>query len=355
MHFLDVLDRGVVKDSDYPIGSDRPDCFAASLEKQYQEVLGKLVDVLGLDRGDRIFFYTSEEEAIKDLYGSIVIDVIPETGRNFFATSQIEDAVITLGMERYQPLGVELQELPMDRHGQIAFDGLSSRVSLISLSAVQSTTGILLPFWEWKQRNEVTTHLRVGDLFGKIPIDFKNLPVEYLTLDLSKMLGVRGLGLLIVKNSIPFKPLMPMQEAFLYREPERLSSLRARLFEFHEQEMQRQLQLPMQRERLVQSLKEAVPDMRVLEFDAQQLPNVVTCIFPSIHAELLQFGLKERSVIVCRGGSDRQRLDRVLTHFGYEDHEAFSALTFAFDEVDLEIASIVAEVIETYRRGEIEV
>jgi cysteine desulfurase len=83
--------------------------------------------------------------------------------------------------------------------------------SLISVMLVNNETGAIQPVAEITRIAKEFGHRVHTDAVqaaGRLPIDFKSLGVDYLTLSAHKIGGPQGLGALIINDKLPLKPMM---------------------------------------------------------------------------------------------------------------------------------------------------
>jgi cysteine desulfurase len=83
--------------------------------------------------------------------------------------------------------------------------------ALVSLMWANNETGVLFPVADIAARcraHGVPFHCDAVQAAGKIPIDLKAVPVDYLALSAHKLGGPKGVGALIVRKGAPFAPML---------------------------------------------------------------------------------------------------------------------------------------------------
>ncbi|HEX5316633.1 MAG TPA: aminotransferase class V-fold PLP-dependent enzyme, partial [Candidatus Kapabacteria bacterium] len=100
--------------------------------------------------------------------------------------------------------------------GSVLLEGLSEQLfgntALVSLMMVNNETGAINPISEIisgvKNKSKALTHTDAVQAFGKMPIDVKELGVDFLSLSAHKIHGPKGIGALYIKSGTPWEPLL---------------------------------------------------------------------------------------------------------------------------------------------------
>ena len=110
--------------------------------------------------------------------------------------------------------GFEVATVPVDRNGVCELDRLKELLteptSLVSVQLANHETGVLQPIREIaKLCRDVGTliHTDAVQAVGKIPVDFRELGVDALTLTAHKFHGPRGIGGLLVCHGVTLQPM----------------------------------------------------------------------------------------------------------------------------------------------------
>ncbi|MBQ6396119.1 cysteine desulfurase [Candidatus Saccharibacteria bacterium] len=133
--------------------------------------------------------------------------------------SKIEHPSVLRPAESY---GDPCMKIPVDEQGIIDLDFLestlvslrekSSRRILVSVMLANNEIGTIEPIEAVskiiKHFKKVYLHVDATQALGKIPVDVKNLGVDYLTASGHKLGGPVGIGILFVRAGAPFTPLL---------------------------------------------------------------------------------------------------------------------------------------------------
>lgn len=106
------------------------------------------------------------------------------------------------------------QLLPVDQIGQLKdLSALPKHTKLLSVMLANNEVGTIndIKYLNLSAKTlnpELKFHTDATQAYGKIPIDVKQLGVDYLTIVSHKIGGPAGIGALYVKNGAPFKPFI---------------------------------------------------------------------------------------------------------------------------------------------------
>lgn len=138
-----------------------------------------------------------------------------EKGRRII-TCEIEHPSILNPCKQLEKLGFQIDRLPVDRKGRIDLEQLKRTIKdstvLISLQHANSEVGTLQQIekiGEIARENSVFFHTDAVQSVGKIPVDIKQFPVDFLSMSSHKLNGPKGSGALFVKKGSPslFSPV----------------------------------------------------------------------------------------------------------------------------------------------------
>lgn len=109
--------------------------------------------------------------------------------------------------------GVRVTRLPVDREGLLDLAALEAALTedtaLVSLMWANNETGVVFPVAEIAalcRRRGVPFHCDAVQAAGKLSIDLKAVPIDYLSLSAHKLGGPKGVGALVVRKGAPFAP-----------------------------------------------------------------------------------------------------------------------------------------------------
>ena len=129
-------------------------------------------------------------------------------------TSHAEHLAVLEPIEWFAKLGAEVTYVPVSPFGNAMFDGnqITGDTSLVSLMMVNNETGAINQVSEItrivKENSNALVHTDAVQALGKIPIDVKELGIDFLSLSAHKIHGPKGIGALYIKSGTPWEPLL---------------------------------------------------------------------------------------------------------------------------------------------------
>ena len=128
-------------------------------------------------------------------------------------TTAVEHSANIKFCQHLEKSGYEVTFLPVDLDGAIDFCDLQSAIrkdtAIVSIMWANNETGVLFPIEEIAaicRSNGVLFHTDAVQVAGKLPIDVKNLGVDFLSLSAHKLRAPKGIGLLYIKSGVSFYP-----------------------------------------------------------------------------------------------------------------------------------------------------
>ena len=192
--------------------------FGREARERIEEARDQVASFIGAD-SEELLFVGSGSEANNTVLSLLGCDSTTcscsLSGRNGLVTTVIEHPCVlntarSLGRRKH---GVHY--LAVDRHGRIDLDELrrvvTDKVGMVSIMMANNEIGTIQDIAEAAR----ITH-EAGALFhtdavqavGKIPVNVRDLDVDFLTLSAHKMYGPKGIGALYVKKGAPYCPLI---------------------------------------------------------------------------------------------------------------------------------------------------
>jgi cysteine desulfurase len=134
--------------------------------------------------------------------------VSPEQrGRLHYMCSAVEHPSVMKTMEHLKALGAQVDFIPVNRNGELDmefFDAhLTPKTALVSVMAANNETGTLFPIKELARKAHAVGalfHTDAVQMFGKLPLNVKDLDVDFASFSGHKFYSVKGTGVLYVKK-----------------------------------------------------------------------------------------------------------------------------------------------------------
>ena len=271
------------------------------------------------------------------------------------AISAIEHPSITEPALRLKSLGAQLSIIDVDADGLVTPTAIAKLIKakpdLVSIMLANNETGIiqdLAPVARQLSANGISIHTDAVQALGKIPVSFKQLGVQLMSLSSHKLYGPKGCGALVFEKGVTITPLLlgGEQEQGLRAGTENVAAIVGfgKAAELAKTELtQRSAQLLALRTLLEDGLS-TVPGLSIFARQAERLPNTVQFGIPEIDGEMLLMKLDQKGIAVSSGSacaSGSAAPSPVLTAMGVEAGLAQSAI-----RISLGVANTEAEILE---------
>jgi len=181
---------------------------------------------------------------------------------------------------------------------------------LVSIMHANNETGCIMPIAEigrLVREAGILMHTDAVQAAGKIPIDFKSLPVDLLTFSGHKVNGIKGAGGLLVRKGIELAPVLHggHQERGRRGGTENVVGIvgMGKAFSVLSKNMAAETaEVRRLRDAFEQALYARIPDIVLNGHPTQRLPNTVNLSFRFVEGEALLLNL-DMMGIACSSGS----------------------------------------------------
>ncbi len=171
-----------------------------------REIISKSLNALP----EEIIFASNGSEA-----NNTILNIFTSKNEKII-TSTIEHPSIFDTLNKYNKKTDNCFFCPVDKNGQIDFYELekslkSNKISLVSIMMANNEIGTIQDIKKIAHiahQYGAYVHTDAVQSFGKIPVDVKELNVDYLTISSHKIYGPKGIAAIYVKKSSPFIPLI---------------------------------------------------------------------------------------------------------------------------------------------------
>lgn len=328
------LDHSEVSNSLEVPYQDDLSCFDAA-----NQSIECIRDLVGSSEKAQVVFNSGRGEGIATVFQSIVLDHAIATGKNHIMTVSTEEADILLTLERLKKVGIEPQIATVNSMGHLTRDILdlysSPRLALLSLSWANRHTGVVQPIWEiaeYCREHNILLHVDASDVAGALFLTAGDLPIDYITIEGSRLGGPVGTGALIIREGAPISPLIPAGEADSLRGGTLNFTGLIALGEAARRCSENLQHVCMETARLKHYFESEVlkriEGSQILFNQCDRLPTTSTIAFEGTHFEALLFYISQNGLTASMGGGDAQRLEHLLGVCGVFPEIARSALSF---------------------------
>lgn len=278
-------------------------------------------------------------------------------------TSRVEHPAVMNTCRFLEAQGFRVTYVPVNRYGIVEPDAvrkaLSADTILVSIMHANNETGCVMPVAEigrLVREAGILMHTDAVQAAGKIPIDFKSLPVDLLTFSGHKVNALKGAGGLIVRKGVEIEAVIHggHQERGRRGGTENVVGIAAMgkafslLLEGMAAEAAETRRL---RDRFEKGLFDRIPDLVLNGHPTERLPNTVNISFRFVEGEAMLLNL-DMMGIACSSGSactsGSLEPSPVLTAMGADPTDAQGALRFSlgYGNTDADVDYAI-EAIET--------
>ncbi|MDR1475708.1 MAG: cysteine desulfurase [Holosporales bacterium] len=290
---------------------------------------------------EEIVFTSGATESSRMAIERTVTYLASKTGRNKFITTKSEHKSILDCADYLKSRDIEVIYLKVKSDGLIDFDHLvdilDESIGLMSICMVNNETGVLQDIGRIADLCHAKGTLLHSDAtqgFGKIPINVKDLDVDFLSASGHKIYGPKGIGILFYKKS--YKkfirvPLANRDVEFGLRAgtvPVALCVGMGKASEFAKSTMATDLiRITNLRKLLLDNLFEALPEIHINGSVESNYPGIVNLSFRGCEGEALMMECKR--IAVSSGSactSNKLSISHVLEAMGTAPDIAQSSL-----------------------------
>ena len=230
------------------------------------------------------------------------------------AVSAVEHKAVLAAAHHVEHLGGECHTLPVSVDGQLELPALERALarpaSVVSVMWVNNETGVCQPIEAIAERchgHGVLLHTDAVQAFGKVPLDIKTLTCGLLTISGHKIGAPKGIGALIVRERKAVEAIIHGggQQFGIRPGTENVAGAvalgRAATLAVEERAAESP-RLAGLRDRLVEQLRAAVPDLVVHGECAPRAPHILNVGIPGTDSEALLMHL-DLAGVAASGGS----------------------------------------------------
>ena len=284
-------------------------------------------------------------------------------------TTKVEHASIIETMHDLETQGYHVTYLDVDKEGRLdgqkLKDVITEETCLVSIMMANNEIGNIYPIKEMVEiahEKNIPFHCDAVQAMGKVKIDVKDLGIDYLSISGHKINAPKGIGVLYIRNSENFSPLI-----YGHQEKNRRGGTEnvpyiiglAKAVERIEQNPNREEEMEELRDYLEKEIKSKIEDIHIYGDLEHRIPNTSSIAFKGVNAEELMLVLESFNIYVSTGSACNAELavpSHVLTACG-ADLENYSPIRISLGnyntkvEVDKFIKRLVNVVNMLRRRG----
>lgn len=266
--------------------------------------------------------------------------------RRHWICSAVEHASILEALSALEAEGHRVTRVPVNCDGQLDLAALEQALTpdtaLLSVMTANNETGILYPVRElarMARARGIPVHTDAVQSAGRVPISFRELGVDFMSICAHKMHGPKGVGALVMHPDVPCAPLLRGggQERGRRAGTENVPAIVG--FGVAAKRACTSALTDASRNALERALLSRVSGIMVVGARAERLPNTSMFLIDGIHTDVLLAALDLAGVCAssgsaCASGSSER--SHVLRAMGLPAREPAAALRISWGRFSTE-------------------
>lgn len=217
---------------------------------------------------------------------------------------------------------------------------ITDDTSLVSVMLANNETGVLFPvkqIVELAHKRGALVHCDAVQVYGRLPIDVRNLGVDLLSISGHKTHALPGIGALYVRKGVLVRPIMAGggHEFGLRPGTENYIGV-ASLGTISNEISQSKAMGSGLRDAFETGVKRRIPNIVINGEGVSRVPNTSSITFKGVHSSAMLVALGEEGICASAGAacsSERAQVSRTLTSMGVSEDDAFSTIRFSFSRM----------------------
>ncbi len=284
--------------------------FGKDIKEKVVWARKQVAKLLNANENEIIFTSCASESNITAIMSAVKNN---PTKRHIITTS-IEHASILETMQYLEDNGYKITYLSVDSKGKIDLEELKKSINqdtlLIAIMMANNEIGNIYPIkeiGEIAKKNHIIFHCDAVQAIGKIPIDVKELQVDTLSMSGHKIHTPKGIGILYIRNNLPYIPLI-----FGHQENNRRGGTEnvpyiigigkaSEIILEDNYEINKKLKYL--RDKLEDNVKQMISDVVIYGDLNNRLPNTSSMAFKGVKSEELLLVLESFGICVSTGSA----------------------------------------------------
>lgn len=284
-------------------------------------------------------------------------------GDGAIVTTPVEHSSILAMAEMLQQRGTQVEYVAVDGEGHIAPETIAEKldrllssgpVGLVSVQWANNETGVIQPveaITEVCHRRGVPIHVDAAQAVGKLAIDLRRMPVDFLSVTAHKFHGPTGVGALFARDDMRPWLFGGDQEQGRRAGTENVIGI-AGMGEAAELRRTRMSTVPDfltgLRDEFESRLSARYPWIKINGHRCQRVGNTSNLLFPGLDGQAILAQLDVAGVCVTQSSActnQRPTPSHVLKAMGLSEADAYSSVRFSFGETntDSELDAALAQ------------
>jgi cysteine desulfurase len=312
----------------------------AEMRKALELAREKVARLLGARHPREIVFTSGATESNNAALRS-ALKCVPE--RKKIVTTEVEHTSILSLCDVLEREGYVVERVGVSSEGTIDLDGLdralTNDVALVSVMWTNNETGVLTQMNEVARRvheKDILFHTDAVQAIGKVPVNVKEHPIDFLSLSAHKFHGPKGIGVLFIRDGVSYSPLIVggRQERDRRAGTENVPGIigLAKALELAVKSLSGIERVARLRNQLESGLIREMRGSFINGASSPRIPNTTNITFLDVEAEALLVRLNEMGIAASSGSAcltGAVEPSHVLLAMGRSREEAMSSVRFS--------------------------
>lgn len=190
--------------------------FGTEVHPYMRIAMDRLYEGIHAGDEDDIILNGCATEGNNTVLKGVYYEVIREGSKKQIITTQVEHPCVANTCKFLESLGAEVTYLPVNADGIVDAEILKKyinpdKTALVSIMWANNETGLIFPIQELAalcRENGVLFHTDAVQAIGKLKVDVREAPVDFLTFSAHKFHGPKGVGGLFIRKGVKIPPLL---------------------------------------------------------------------------------------------------------------------------------------------------
>ena len=282
------------------------------------EARDRVAAVLNCRSREIVFTGGGTEADNEAIFG--VATALQESGKHV-VTSSAEHHAVLHACQHLETLGFDVSYLPVDSDGMVqpesVYNAITGKTTLVTIMYANNEIGTVNPIADISQAikrkagelgRTVAFHTDAVQAAGFLDLDVKTLGVDLMSLSGHKIYGPKGTGILFIRRTTPFLPLIlgGGQERERRAGTENIPGIigiSVALEAANRQRLEYGAHCQALRDRIIDHITTHVPRIRLNGHPSQRLPNNVNFSVEGVEGEPILLGLDMAGIAASSGSA----------------------------------------------------
>ena len=282
------------------------------------EARDRVAAVLNCRSREIVFTGGGTEADNEAIFG--VATALQESGKHV-VTSSAEHHAVLHACQHLETLGFDVSYLPVDSYGMVqpesVYNAITGKTTLVTIMYANNEIGTVNPIADISQAikrkagelgRTVAFHTDAVQAAGFLDLDVKTLGVDLMSLSGHKIYGPKGTGILFIRRTTPFLPLIlgGGQERERRAGTENIPGIigiSVALEAANRQRLEHGAHCQALRDRIIDHITTHVPRIRLNGHPSQRLPNNVNFSVEGVEGEPILLGLDMAGIAASSGSA----------------------------------------------------